>query len=206
MKLETRTIEEARRDDWTIVSGASFESFRLATEKGAKAFCLKLTRNVDEAEDLYQDSMLKAYQAFERYDERRASEAWLRQIIKCTFLDKLRRINRRVKTISFVQLSDEDHQFDAPAETLTPEEVLMDKTPGEVFERAFSMLNDRDQEIIQLLASGDVDRDEVAESLGRKKSSLKSRIHRARRAFQAAIRQVLITQGQTDHYLMEKLG
>ncbi|MBL8048463.1 MAG: RNA polymerase sigma factor [Chthonomonas sp.] len=191
--------------EWAVVSATCFEEFRQQNEKGARAFCLKLTRNVDEAEDIYQDSMIKAFQAFDRYDDRRASEAWLRQIIKCTFLDKLRRMNRRVSTVSFGQLSDDDHTFDPAADTLTPEEVLMESTASELFEKAYALLNEKDQAIIKLLSQGDLDRAEIAEAMHRKVSSLKSRIHRARRAFQAAIRHVMVTQGVQDPYMKETL-
>lgn len=53
--------------------------------------CIKLCTNLQEAEDLYQETWLKAYQYIERYDESKPFEAWITTICINTYRDMLRK-------------------------------------------------------------------------------------------------------------------
>lgn len=54
--------------------------------------CLTLCANSFDAEDLYQETWLKAVKSISRYDERREFEPWVTKICVNTYRNKLRRI------------------------------------------------------------------------------------------------------------------
>jgi RNA polymerase sigma-70 factor (ECF subfamily) len=57
-------------------------------------FALHLTRNRADADDLYQETLIKAYRAFERLDGAANHRAWLYRIATNTFLSGKRRAKR----------------------------------------------------------------------------------------------------------------
>ena len=56
--------------------------------------CLTLCRNSFDADDLYQETWLKAYKKFEQYDKSRPFEGWLTGICMNTYRDILRKRRR----------------------------------------------------------------------------------------------------------------
>jgi RNA polymerase sigma-70 factor (ECF subfamily) len=57
-------------------------------------FSLQLTRNRADADDLYQETLIKAYRAFDRLDGDANHRAWLFRIATNTFLSSKRRVKR----------------------------------------------------------------------------------------------------------------
>src|SRR3954470_12801802 len=56
-----------------------------------KGFAMKLTQNVDDAEDLVQDTMLKALANQDKFQEGTNLKGWLYTIMKNIFINKYRR-------------------------------------------------------------------------------------------------------------------
>lgn len=57
-------------------------------------FSMQLTRNRADADDLYQETLIKAYRAFDRLDGNANHRAWLFRIATNTFLSGKRRVKR----------------------------------------------------------------------------------------------------------------
>src|SRR5688500_5830899 len=57
-------------------------------------YCLQMTRNRADADDLYQETLIKAYRAFGRLDGAANHRAWLYKIATNTFLSGRRRAGR----------------------------------------------------------------------------------------------------------------
>lgn len=70
-------------------------------------YSLHLTRNRSDADDLYQETLIKAYRAFDRLDGAANHRAWLYRIATNTFLSGKRRSNR-------------EDSLDAAGETIVP--------------------------------------------------------------------------------------
>ena len=56
---------------------------------------LRMTRNPADAEDLVQETFLKAYRAFDRYEDGTNIRAWLYKILTNTFINSYRAAKRR---------------------------------------------------------------------------------------------------------------
>jgi RNA polymerase sigma-70 factor (ECF subfamily) len=72
-------------------------------------FALQLTRNRADADDLHQETLIKAYRAFDRLDPAANHRAWLYRIATNTFLSGRRRAGRE-------ELLDDEAALDIPAE------------------------------------------------------------------------------------------
>lgn len=78
-----------------------------------RPFALKLTKDVEEANDLLQETMLKAYTNREKFAEGTNLKAWLYTIMKNTFITNYQRLVRRNTFIDTTEnlhyLNSEDH-------------------------------------------------------------------------------------------------
>lgn len=78
----------------------AFEMEALPHLRRLYAASYRLTRSVQDAEDLVQETCLRAYRAFEQYAPGTDIRAWLFTILYRTRTDNLRRAGRRLATVS----------------------------------------------------------------------------------------------------------
>lgn len=76
-----------------------FEGLIQDSYKQAYGLAYRLTGNVAEAEDLVQESFVRAYRFFHRYDETLPFTSWLYRIMTNAHIDMVRR-RGRIKTTS----------------------------------------------------------------------------------------------------------
>ncbi len=82
-------------------------SFHLGNvSKSLKPFAMKLTRDYEDANDLLQDTLLKAFTNREKYTEGTNLKAWLYTIMKNTFITNYQRM---VRKNTFIDTSDDLH-------------------------------------------------------------------------------------------------
>lgn len=80
--------------------------------KSLKPFALKLTRDLDDANDLLQDTMVKAFTNKDKFTDGTNLKAWLYTIMKNTFITNYQRMVRRG---TFVDTSDNLHFLNSGA-------------------------------------------------------------------------------------------
>ena len=68
-----------------------FDEYISSCGKRLYGLCQKLCGSREDAEDLYQETWIKAYKFFDRYDRTKAFEGWLTAICVNTYRDMLRR-------------------------------------------------------------------------------------------------------------------
>jgi RNA polymerase sigma-70 factor, ECF subfamily len=134
-----------------------------------------LTRHAAEAEDLVQDSLLRAYRAIERFDGRHP-RAWLLTIVRNTHINRNRRQRPHL-------LDDPDHgmelvEDDDPSSDV--EGVVVSATFDAVVEDALGRLPLPFRQVIELVDIDGLSYAETAEALGVPIGTVMSRIHRAR--------------------------
>jgi RNA polymerase sigma-70 factor (ECF subfamily) len=136
---------------------------------------ISLTTQPADAEDLVQDTLLRAYRAVDRFDGRHP-RAWLLTIMR--HAEASRRRERRPHL-----LDDPDSDLDrlTPATDATPEELVVDMTFDELVDAAFEALPLRDQQVMRLVHVDGLSYAEAAQALGVPKGTVMSRLHRARK-------------------------
>jgi RNA polymerase sigma factor (sigma-70 family) len=75
-----------------------------------KPFAMKLTRDVDDANDLLQDTMVKAFTNRDKFTEGTNLKAWLYTIMKNTFITNYQKMVRRG---TFVDTTDNLHYINS---------------------------------------------------------------------------------------------
>ncbi|WP_326595144.1 sigma-70 family RNA polymerase sigma factor [Streptomyces sp. NBC_01803] len=140
---------------------------------------LSLTAQPADAEDLVQDTLLRAYRAVHRFDGRHP-RAWLLTIMRNAEANRHRR--RRPQL-----LDDPDADLDrfavplAAGRAATPEELVVGETFDDVVESAVAALPVTYRQALLLVDVGGLAYAEAARVLGVPEGTVMSRLHRARK-------------------------
>lgn len=141
-----------------------------------------LTRNTADAEDLVQETMLRAYRAIGRFDGRHP-RAWLLTILRNSNINRQRR--RRPAL-----LRDAD-AGDRLLESQTPHTSAEDVVVGEIFDAtvlsALGHLPDRFRRVVELVDIDGLSYQEAADVLGVPIGTVMSRLHRARQRIRSRL-------------------
>src|SRR2546421_8812607 len=153
---------------------------------------LRMTRNAAEAEDLVQETYLKAYRAFGSFEQGTNLKAWLYKILTNTFINSYRSKKRRPEQTEIEDVEDlylyrrlgglEAAQAGRSAE----EEVLDHFTEADVKE-AVESLPEQFRMAVLLADVEGFSYKEIAEILDIPIGTVMSRLHRGRKALQKAL-------------------
>jgi RNA polymerase sigma-70 factor (ECF subfamily) len=135
-----------------------------------RAFAISLTRDVTQADDLVQDTILKAWSNMDKFDPSTNLDAWLFTILRNTFYSALRKLRREV--------SDTDG---AHAAMLAVKPAHDSRLAFQDFQRAFDLLSPEHREVLILVGASGFSCEEAAEMMGVAVGTVKSRASRARR-------------------------
>jgi RNA polymerase sigma-70 factor (ECF subfamily) len=155
----------------------AFEAEVLPQLRALFGMAYRLTGNAHDAEDLVQETMLRAYRAFDRFRPGTNARAWLFTILHRLRTDLLRHRGRRPETVELVD--------DGPPVAPAHEAAL---TSGhEEITRALEGLPEVFRAAVVLRDIEEFTYAEIAEVLGVPVGTVMSRIHRGR----ALLRQAL---------------
>lgn len=167
-------------------AGAQFESAVLPV-LGAMARLARflLRGNRADAEDLVQDAVLRAFQAFPRFEHGTNLRAWLFRILRNTYADRLRRSGREKQLV--------DRDAEVPESGPDVEEFLAqarrDCSAADL-EAALERLP-AELRLVVLLVDGEGMRyDEVAQVMDCPVGTVRSRLHRGRRLLRQQLREI----------------
>jgi RNA polymerase sigma-70 factor, ECF subfamily len=141
-----------------------------------RAYARSLTRNVDSADDLVQDTLVRAWSAREQFTMGTNFKAWVFTILRNRFLDQRRR-DREVRE----RLDDipDEKRVVAPSQEVV---VQFDDMA-----RAFWRLSPHHREILMLVGANGLSYEEAAAVIGCAVGTVRSRLSRARSELQAVL-------------------
>jgi RNA polymerase sigma-70 factor (ECF subfamily) len=142
---------------------------------------LRYTREPARAEDLVQDTLLKAYRSWDRFQPGTSARAWLLAIMRNTFINLYRREKREPIVLDPEKL---DLQAAAEAEDNDPEGAFFDQIVDERILRALDRLPLDFREVLVLSDVEGLPYAEIAEALDIPAGTVKSRLFRARKQMQ----------------------
>jgi len=141
----------------------------LAEIPSLRAFAVSLTGNLDRADDLVQETLMKAWAAFDGFTEGSNLRAWLFTIMRNAFFSQYRKRRREVEDVDGVM---------AAQLTSDPEQ------PGHMdladFEAALATLPVDQREALILIGASGFTYEEAAEICDCAVGTIKSRVNRAR--------------------------
>ena len=171
----------------------TFEELAMPLFSQLYNFAHWLAQNRDEAEDLVQETYVKALRGFATFQQGTNFRAWMYRILRNTFLTS----RTGYKATMTVPLSeDEDGPVvEAATDTQTPEAILIDRDHQDVLQSAIDELPLHFREIVLLCDVEEMSYQEMADLLGIPIGTVMSRLSRGRAALRAAVQQKLQRAG-----------
>lgn len=176
-----------------------FEQVALPHLDAVYTAALRLTHNSDDAKDLLQDSILRAYRFFDQFKIGTNCRAWLLTILYNNFRNSYRRRPRE-------QLAATTEQFDHQAETRSlvddpqvrnPEELIATRMVARRFEAVLNSLPSEFREVLVLVDVQELNYQEIADVLEIPLGTVKSRVSRARAMMRRAMLRGAVSRGKT---------
>ncbi len=150
---------------------------------------LRMTRNPSDAEDLVQETYLRAYRGFAGFEEGTNLRAWMYRILTNTFINSYRKKQREPVTVSEDDLEDwylYDRLGASGVEPSAEAEVIQ-RMPDEDVQRALEALPEGFRLAVLLADIEGFSYKEIAEILEIPIGTVMSRLHRGRRALEKAL-------------------
>ena len=161
---------------------ARFEELVIPLMKVLFNGALRLTHDRDAAEDLVQETYLRAYRTFDGFTDGTNAKAWLFTILYSVFVNRYRRQRREPEPLP----PDEIERLLARVEDTSGAPPPLLPPSGEV-EAALARLPEDFRAAVMLVDLHDLSYDEAATALGCKLGTLRSRLFRARKLLYAAL-------------------
>jgi RNA polymerase sigma-70 factor (ECF subfamily) len=169
---EQEIIALARRGDQ-----AAFTTLVQLYQNAIYNLCYRMLSEADQAQDAAQETFLRAYTQFHRYDPERPFKTWLFSIASHYCIDRLRR--RRVTWLDI----DDEPLAGHPAlreKRMGPEDSTLQRERAADVQALLETLPPKDRVAVVMLYWYDLSYQEIAEATGSTVSAVKSRLHRAR--------------------------
>ena len=208
------TAQPAQREDATdattappVPEGAeiddAFETEALSHLDALYGGALRMTRKPQDAEDLVQDTYMKAFRARERFTPGTNMRAWLYRIMTNTYISSYRQKQRRPKeawsdTVEDWQLADVESHSSTGLRSAETE--ALDRLPDSTVTEALASLRDEYRMAVYLADVEGFAYKEIADIMGTPIGTVMSRLHRGR----AQLRDMLEGHARELGYLREE--
>ena len=174
---EEQLIRRAQQGD-----NSAFEQLLLAHQKKVYNLCLRMAANPDDALDLSQEAFIKAWRALGQFQFEANFSTWLFRLTSNVCIDFLRRKKRRQETSLTENYDDSDEgaELSLPDANPLPEQQAITNETKIELARAMGQLAPDHREILQLRVVEDLPYEQIADILGVRVGTVKSRLARAR--------------------------
>ena len=170
----------------TIMDTVVFKRELRELQSELQRFAFKLTADKEEANDLLQETSLRALQNMEKYTPDTNFKGWVYTIMRNIFINNYRKVLREQ---TFVDYTDNLHNIDSVQ--LTMDSVIENDYDRKELSHALNSLPDSSRVPFTMFLSGFKYR-EIAEKLSLPLGTVKSRIFLTRRSLQEELKDFLL--------------
>jgi RNA polymerase sigma-70 factor, ECF subfamily len=176
---------------------ARFEADALPLLPGLYSAAFRLTRNASDAEDLVQETFLRAYRGFHQFEAGTNLKAWLYRILTNTFINSYRKKQREPQTDSLDDVEDWYLYSKMAGQGAEPsaETSVIESLPDEDVQDALSSLPEQFRIAVLLADVEGFSYKEIAEITGVPIGTVMSRLHRGRKALEKRLWDVVRERG-----------
>jgi RNA polymerase sigma-70 factor (ECF subfamily) len=154
---------------------------------------LRLAGDPADAEDLAQETMLKAFRSWRQYRPGTNAKAWLLTILRNTFVNEYRRRKARPATVDVGEI--EAFTVFRDVQDADPERTIFDRLVDDDVLRAIDGLPADFREVLVLSDVEGLTYAEIAEAVGAPVGTVKSRLFRARQLLQRELYDYAVEAG-----------
>lgn len=180
MQTETNDLPKSEQQ----LPSAEFKRELLGTLKPLRAFALSLSGRHDRADDLVQDTIMKAWAKQHMFEPGTNMRAWLFTILRNEFFSQMRKKGREVQDVDGLM-----------AGSLATHPEQYGRMDMQDFRKALAELPDDQREALLLIGASGFSYEEAAEIADCAIGTVKSRVNRAR----VRMQELLSITGESDY-------
>ena len=171
---------------------SEFEEVALPYLNALFNLALNLTRNPKDAEDLVQETYLRAYRFFDSFKQGTHIKAWLFRILRNTFINRYRAAKVRPEEVELDKIEQAyervvDKQYLQENQPASPEQWVMDGVLDGEVQEAISAIPEEYRTVVLLALVQEMSYKEIADLLSIPLGTVMSRLHRGRKLLQAKL-------------------
>lgn len=159
-------------------------------------FALRTTGNADDARDLLQETFMKAYRFWSKYEKGTNIRAWLFRIMKNSYINRYRKETREPDKVDY---GDIENFYDSIRASVTDTNDLQEKfyggLLGDEVTKALQNLPEEFRTVVILCDIEGLTYEEIAEFLECPIGTVRSRLHRGRKLLQVELFEYAKQQG-----------
>jgi len=179
---------------------ANFEGDAMQYAGQLYSAALRMTRNPADAEDVVQETYLKAYRAYATFKEGTNLKAWLYRILTNTYINRYRKKQRRPSEVELGELQDlylYRRLGEVSGASQSAEEEALDQFVDADVKQALESLPEHFRMPVLLADVDGFSYKEIAEIIDVPIGTVMSRLHRGRKALQKKLWNVAEERGLT---------
>ena len=151
------------------------------TYRQAYNLAYRLTGNSTDAEDLVQETYLRAYRFFHRYDSSLPFVNWLCRIMSNAHIDLIRR-KGRIKSTSIDQIGQVGSQaYELPDFDSMPDKEILDNSFSDQVQQGLESITPEFRTAVLLADVEGLEYEDIAQAMNTSIGTVRSRIHRGRK-------------------------
>lgn len=162
-------------------------------------FALRMTGDRDEADDLVQETYLKAFRFFDKFEKGTNCKAWLFRIMKNTFINSYRKTAKEPDKVDYEEVEN-FYENIKPSSTDSAhlEREMYDNLLDDELSNAIASLPEDFRTVIILCDIEGFTYDEIADFVDVPVGTVRSRLHRARKMLFANLYEYAADKGYID--------
>jgi len=163
-------------------------------------YALRTTGNEDDARDLLQETFLKAYRFWDKYEKGTNIRAWLFRIMKNSYINRYRKETKEPVKVDYGDIENFYNTIRADyADTNDLQEKLFGNLLGDEVAKALEELPEDFRTVVILCDIEGMTYEEISEFIERPIGTVRSRLHRGRKLLQAKLFEYAKKQGIVPH-------
>lgn len=151
-------------------------------------FGLRLTSDPNDAEDLVQDTIVKAYRFFSSYEKGTNAKAWLFRILKNSYINNYRKKSKKPQQVDYDEVATFYETIRAErTETSDLEDKMFRELIDDELSNALDNIPEDFRTVVLLCDVEDFTYEEIANMLDVPIGTIRSRLHRGRNLLKAEL-------------------
>lgn len=151
-------------------------------------FGLRLTSDPNDAEDLVQDTIVKAYRFFSSYEKGTNAKAWLFRILKNSYINNYRRKSKKPQQVDYDEVATFYETIRAErTDTSDLEDTMYRELIDDDITKALDQIPEDFRTVVLLCDVEDFTYEEIANMLDVPIGTIRSRLHRGRNLLKAQL-------------------
>ncbi len=173
-----------------------FDAEVLPFTDALKSFALKMTNDTDDADDLLQDTLMKAFRFFDKFEKGTNMKAWLFQIMKNSFINNYRKTSKEPNKVDYEDV--QNFYENIKAEDVKSQHYQSDAFSDVLDDEITSALSKLPDDFRTIVFLSDVEGytyEEIADFVDCPIGTVRSRLHRARKMLYSLLYEYALDKG-----------